>query len=94
MRKIGSRPRTVADLLAALASSGLSVAARSCSSPGRRGEHLECRISRGSSDPSRGSTWAITDLMDYGLRREYVDLANTVVPYTDHITDPTVVAWS
>ncbi|HEV2773891.1 MAG TPA: phage terminase large subunit, partial [Thermoleophilaceae bacterium] len=29
-------------------------------------------------------TWAITDLMGYGLRREHVDLANTVVPYTDH----------
>ena len=31
--------------------------------------------------------------MGYGLRREPVDLANTVVPYSDHISHPTVVAW-
>ncbi len=37
------------------------------------------------------ATWAITDLMGYGLRR-HAD--SGVVPYTDEITDPTVVAWS
>ncbi len=49
----------------------------------------------GERSPDRldAATWAITDLMGYGLRREQVDLANTVVPYSDHPTDPTVVAW-
>ena len=49
----------------------------------------------GERSPDRldAATWAITDLMGYGLRREPVDLANTVVPYSDHISHPTVVAW-
>ncbi|HEV2773665.1 MAG TPA: hypothetical protein VGV57_12730 [Thermoleophilaceae bacterium] len=49
----------------------------------------------GERSPDRldAATWAITDLMGYGLRREHVDLANTVVPYSDHPTHPTVVAW-
>ena len=49
----------------------------------------------GERSPDRldAATWAITDLMGYGLRREHVDLGNTVVPWSDHPTHPTVVAW-
>ncbi len=39
-------------------------------------------------------TWAITDLIGYGLRRHADGGGPTVVPYTDQVTDPTVVAWS
>ncbi len=48
----------------------------------------------GERSPDRldAATWAITDLMGYGLRR-FADDRPTVVPWSDEVNDPTVVRW-
>ncbi len=50
----------------------------------------------GERSPDRldAATWALTDLMGYGLHRHAASEGPTVVPYSDRITDPTVVPWS
>ncbi len=50
----------------------------------------------GERSPDRlgAATWAITDLMGYGLHRHAGSEGKTVVPDSDEIRDPTVVPWS